>query len=100
MIMSTQSPSLNAADLIVPCRVLSYGDLSGEPAACLPARGERWGDCAQPKHAEVFALIALDPQKRGFREHWWLEQRICQKPRRARRLEIEYQLEMGWLLDR
>jgi hypothetical protein len=35
------------------------------------------------KHAEVFALIALDPQKRGFREHWWLEQRICQKPRRV-----------------
>jgi hypothetical protein len=35
------------------------------------------------KHAEVFAVIALDPQKRGFREHWWLEQRICQKPRRV-----------------
>ncbi len=29
-----------------PCRRLSYGDLSGERAACMPARGERWSDCA------------------------------------------------------
>jgi DNA-binding response OmpR family regulator len=30
----------------VVCRRLSYGDLSGERAACMPARGERWSDCA------------------------------------------------------
>jgi site-specific DNA recombinase len=29
-----------------PCRRLSYGGLSGERAACMPARGERWSDCA------------------------------------------------------
>ena len=29
-----------------PCRKLSYGDLSGEHAACVRARGERWSDCA------------------------------------------------------
>jgi hypothetical protein len=34
-------------------------------------------------HGAGSTVIALDPQKRGFREHWWLEQRICQKPRRV-----------------
>jgi hypothetical protein len=29
-----------------PCGRLSYGGLSGERAACMPARGERWSDCA------------------------------------------------------
>jgi len=29
-----------------PCRRLSYGGLSGERAACMPVRGERWSDCA------------------------------------------------------
>jgi hypothetical protein len=29
-----------------PCRRLSYGGLSSERAACMPARGERWSDCA------------------------------------------------------
>jgi hypothetical protein len=29
-----------------PCRKLSYGDLDGERAASMFARGERWRDCA------------------------------------------------------
>jgi hypothetical protein len=29
-----------------PCRRFSYGGLSGERAACMPVRGERWSDCA------------------------------------------------------
>src|ERR1700731_4521519 len=29
-----------------PWRSLSYGGLGGDRAACMPARGERWSDCA------------------------------------------------------
>src|SRR6476620_6746120 len=41
-----------------PCRRLSYGGLSGERAACMPARGEEVERLRRAKHAGGFALIA------------------------------------------
>jgi hypothetical protein len=57
-----------------PCRRLSYGGLSGERAACMPARGEGWSDCAERSR---FALIASGPEKLGSSSNLWDEQRIC-----------------------
>jgi hypothetical protein len=76
--------------------------LGRSPSCADPARGEVATQGITPRCTEIAMRLAVCIGKVGSVAHQAAEQECPggSEPKRLRRLEIEYQLEMGWLLDR